>query len=118
MSIRSYVDELNSIKNEINRNNETNKKLRVRKKDLEFKITDYLQNKDQTGLKYNGQAIILENKEKRTIKKKKEKETDVISLLENLGLKHPENVYKQILEVQRGEPVFEKKIKIKNITKF
>ena len=118
MSIRSYVDELNSVKNEIKRNNEVNKKLRLRKKELEDEIADYLRNKEQNGLKYKGQAIILENKEKRKSKKKKQKELDVINLLQNLGLSQPEIVYEQILEVQKDEPILEQKIKIKNLSKF
>ena len=38
--------------------------LRKRARELETNIAGYLESKEQTGLKYNGKAIILEQKEK------------------------------------------------------
>ena len=71
MSIKSYIDELTLINIEIKRNNNINTKLRKRLKEIEVNITSYLKEKDQVGLKYNGKAILIENKEHRPTKKKK-----------------------------------------------
>ena len=73
MSIKQYIDELTKIKNEIKINTLRNKDLRKRAGDLENNISEYLKSKDQEGLKYNGQAIIVENKEKIRHKTKKDK---------------------------------------------
>ena len=43
MSLKGYVDELNHINAEIKRNNLTNKKLRIRAKDLENSIKEYFE---------------------------------------------------------------------------
>lgn len=115
MSIKAYVDELEQIQVEIKRNNARNSILRQRSKELEANIFEYLAHKGQHGIKYNGRAIIMEQKEKRPVKKKKEKEADIISFLENLGVKDPADVYNQLQDVQRSDPVEENKIKFKKI---
>ena len=115
MSIKSYVDELQSVQSEIKRNNVRNRFLRKRAKELEFNITEYLAEKGQHGLKYQGRALIVENKEKRLTKKKKEKEADIISFFQDLGINDPEEAYKRLQETQKGEQIEEKKIKFKKI---
>lgn len=111
MSIKNYVDELESINLEIKRNNMRNKQLRTRAKELEKNISEYLYSKNQTGLKYKGQAILVESKEVRTAKKKKEKQEDVISLLSQLGVSNPSDAYVKLLDIQKGEVVEKQKIK-------
>ena len=115
MSIKAYVDELEQIQVEIKRNNVRNQMLRQRSKELEVNITEYLAQKGQHGIKYNGRAIIMEQKEKRPIKKKKEKEADIISFLEKLGIDDPADVYNKLQDVQRSDPIEENKIKFKKI---
>lgn len=115
MSIKAYVDELEQIQAEIKRNNARNSILRQRSKELEANIADYLAHKGQHGIKYNGRAVVIEQKEKRPVKKKKEKEADIISFLEKLGIDDAADVYNQLLDVQRCDPVEESKIKFKKI---
>lgn len=115
MSIKSYVDELQNIQAEIKRNNVRNKILRQRIKELEVNISKYLEEKGQHGLKYNGNAIIVEKKERRPAKKKKERETDVLQLLESLGVDDPKYAYEKLQDIQKGEPVSENKIKFKKL---
>jgi len=117
MSIKSYVDELEQIQTEIKHNNLRNRGLRQRAKELEANISLYLAGKGQHGLKYKGRAIVLESKEKRPTKKKKDKEASIISLLEEWGLHDTENAYKNLLEVQKEEAVEEQKIKFKKLSK-
>ena len=117
MSIKNYVDELEQIHLEIKRNNIRNKTLRDRAKVLENDIANYLSEKGQPGLKYRDKAIVVESKEKRALKKKKERETDVIELLKDLGVNEPENAYNRLLDVQKGITIEETKIKFKKIPK-
>jgi hypothetical protein len=115
MSIKAQIDELDKIQMEIKRNNSSNKVLRQRAKEIEENISAYLTQKDEPGLKYNGKAIIMENKEKRIQKSKKDKKTDVVSLLESLGINEADSVYEKILDVQKKSPIAERKIKLKKL---
>lgn len=118
MSIKGYVDELEQIQIEIKRNNTRNRSLRQRLKELEANIADYLAQKGQHGLKYNGHAIVVEQKEKRAVKKKKEKEADTLSLFEDLGIDNPQEAYVKLQEVQKGDPVEQMQIKFKKLPKY
>jgi cell division septum initiation protein DivIVA len=117
MSIKSYVDELEQLHMEIKRNNARNKILRQRVKELEANIADYLAQKNQPGLKYKGRAIVVENKAGHTTKGKKEKESDIISFLEDLGVEDPKEAYIKLQDVQRGDLVEKQKIKFKKLPK-
>ena len=118
MSIRAYVDELDTINKEISANNARNRNLRRRLKEVERNITEYLRAKDQNGLKYNGEAIILERKERRPAKNKKSKQEDLINLLRDLGVDDPIEAYDRVVDVQRGDPIEKFNLKVKNLNKF
>ena len=115
MSIKTQIDELEKIQNEIKRNNSLNKTLRQRANEIESNISAYLHEKNEPGLKYNGKAIIVERREKRSQKSKKDKRDDVVTYLENLGLENPSTVYEKILDVQKRSPKAETKIKVKKL---
>lgn len=115
MSIKGYVEELNSVNIEIKNNNIKNKTLRKRAKELENNISEYLNSKEQNGLKYNGKAIILEQKEKFTTKNKKEKQDDIKLLFKSLGVSDPDYAYEKLLETQKGELISQNKLVFKNI---
>jgi hypothetical protein len=115
MSIKGYIDELTMLNTEIKRNNARNKQLRSRVKELEMGIAEYLNSKDQLGLKYNGRAVMVEQSERRPAKKKQEKREDVISLLQEFGVGDTDKAYDRLLEVQKGDPVEYQKVKIKQL---
>lgn len=115
MSIKQYIDELSKVNSEIKQNNTRNKHLRKRITELESDIAEYLKSKDQEGLKYNGQAIIIENKEKHVAKPKKTKQTDVKLLLQQLGVENPDDAYNKLIECQKGEPVIRQKLAFKKL---
>jgi hypothetical protein len=117
MSIKSYVDELEEIQHEIKRNNIKNVQLRQRIKELEINIKTYLNEKGQPGLKYKGKAIIIEEKEIRPTKKKKDREQAMISLFEELGVSDPKDACLRLQDVQRGESVGKTVIKFKKLPK-
>lgn len=115
MSIKAYVDELRLINGEIKRNNIQNKKLRERIRELESHITSYLKSKEHSGLKYNGTAVLLENKEMRGTKKKNERYEETIAYLRSFGVQKPDEVYNNLEDIRKGEPVEKVKLKFKKI---
>ncbi len=115
MSIQSDIKELNDVNNEIKRLSSELKKLRIQSKDIELRIVNFLQEKEQPGVKYQGKAIILENKEKHVKKKKNEQETDALEVLSKFNIPEPEKVLKQILEARKGSLTEIQKLKIKKL---
>lgn len=115
MSIKQWIDELDKLKAEIARNNAINRKLRARSQLLEVNIAEYLKAKDHAGVKYRGRTIQLETKERRVVKQGRQKEADVIEFFANLGMDDPRDVYRQLQNVQRRDPVSHEKVSIKKI---
>ena len=71
--IKIIIDELILLKNELNENNQKNKKLRKRIFDIENQITTSLQKTNMKGLKYKGETYIIMEEKKQTIKAKKDR---------------------------------------------
>ena len=115
MSIKPTITELDKIKAEIARNNGLNRALRQRAKVLEAQISTYLRTKAPTGVKWGDRTIVLETGERRPAKSKSDKERDVISLLEELGVNDPRNAYGRLVDAQKGESIEHQKLKIKKI---
>ena len=115
MSISGDVNELNEINAEIKRVSLHLKNLRTRAKLVEERIVNYLREKDQPGVKFQGRAIILENKSKRVAKKKSQKEADALRILEDYGVHNPEKVLEEVLEARKGYPQEVQKLKIAKI---
>ena len=113
MSIQSSIKELDAIKLEIKRNNESNRRLRERSKVLELQIKDYMEAKDHVGLKFKNQSIILENAVSRKRKVESKKNTELIDWLKSRGISEPEKACVEIRQLQKGEEVEIKKVKIK-----
>jgi hypothetical protein len=114
--IQNHVDELNNIRAEIIRNNMRNKILRKRVIELEAHILAYLKEKEQTGVKYKGKAIIVETQEKFK-QNRKHKEELGIDYFRQLGVNDAEKAYRKLLEVQKGESVEKQTLKIKSLDK-
>jgi hypothetical protein len=68
--------------------------------------------KQQPGVKFQGTAIILEEKEKHASKKPKERDDDAILVLQRLGVENPEQALKDILASRKGEKIASEKLKI------
>lgn len=113
MSIKADVNELYLINSEIKRLTKRLKELRKIAETINTRITDYLKEKDQPGVKYKGNEIRITQKTKRISKKKKEQEDDVLQILRNNGIDNPRDVLEQIIEARKGEAVDYSKIIIK-----
>ena len=82
MSIVNFINELQSIKLAITKHNQENASLRKRAKIIEQQITEYLESKDQPGVKFQDTAIIVDKQQKYSYKSKKDTEEDSLKILE------------------------------------
>lgn len=115
MSIQGYVVELQRLKIELKNLNTKRRVLLKQVKDIEAKISAFLKEKDQPGVKYQGTAIILEQKEKPVKKKNKDRDSDAISVLKNYGIDDAENVFKKLMEARKGALEVKETLKITNL---
>jgi len=113
MSIQSYLNELNSIKSELKTIRTRGTLLRSRAKKIEEHIKEYLDSKEQPGLKYKGTAIIREIKTKHNNKKIVEQKADCIQVLEKYGINNPEKLLEELHDAKKGHPIEETKLKFK-----
>jgi hypothetical protein len=112
MSIKADVIELESIRSEIKLLNIRRKKLKQAEKIVEERISQYLKAKEQPGLKHQGTAVILEEKEMPGPKKNKDRDNDAISVLKKYGIQDSEKILKEILDARKGTGVLKQKLKI------
>ena len=111
--IRSEMKELKEVNTEIKRLAISLKMLRERKKGLEDDIIEYLNRTGQPGIKYEDLIVLAGEKKCRDKKKKEEKELDVLTILEDHGLRNSRETYLEILEAMRGEQKIAPSLKIK-----
>ena len=112
MSIQSYITELEAINAEIRRNNDSNRKLRVRSKVVENHITGYLDSTNREGVKFKGKKFMLEEKVSHKRRGKKAKEEETMRLLSDMGISNTREAYTKIMNAQKGEEVETRKLKI------
>lgn len=112
MSIQTDVTELQRIREELKLLSQKRKKLVEREKIIKAKIASFLKAKDQPGVKYQGTAIILEEKECPKPKKNKERDADAMSVLEKYGIQDTQKVLQELLEARKGEKTIKESVKI------
>ena len=117
MSIQANVQELKEINKEIKRLRGVTSELRKRGEILKKSIIEYLNEKEQPGLRDNNTALIIENKPKKLGKSKKDIEKDSLKVLQEHGISNPADVLKEILKARQGDQVQIQQIKIQPITK-
>jgi len=115
MSIKGDVNELKNINTEIKQLTARTRSLRQKAKSAEARILNYLKEKEQPGVKYNGTAVVIETKTKRASKKAKDREGDALQVLKDHGIHNARDVLDEILEARKGESVPNHKIKIKKL---
>lgn len=107
-NIKAEFDELSSINIEIKRNLETLRKLREKKRVLEASITAYLNEKNLPGVKYNGDVILLERKDKKITKSKKARDEELLNLLRESGVHRAEELVTKIKNVGKEQITMER----------
>jgi hypothetical protein len=117
MSIQANVRELKEINTEIKRLRGTMSELKKRGDAVKKSIIEYLNEKEQPGLKDDNTALIIENKPKKLGKSKKDIEKDSLKVLQEHGISNAADVLKEILKARRGDEVQIQQIKIQPLKK-
>lgn len=115
MSIRTDVEQLESIRREMKMLAEKRKILKQRENQIIERISSYLKSKNQPGVKYQGKAVIMEEKETFKRRKPKDCDADALTVLERYGVKSPQKVLTELMTTRKGEKVVKTKLKYKNI---
>lgn len=93
--IRASLEELKSIAQELHNINKKTKELRLRKKELENKVLEYLDSNGKPGLKLDNIVFMTSEKRASARKKKSEVVRDSVDVLRKHGLE--DNVAQEIL---------------------
>jgi hypothetical protein len=117
MSLKSCIEELESINKEISLINIRKKKLFDNKKKLEENIKNILKEKEQPGVRHHGIAYKIDKKETRQNKKKKEQLKDIINILKKNNIDNPEKLLNDINEAKKGEYITQEKLKVEKLKK-
>lgn len=117
MSIQADIREIESIMAELKRLTIRRKQLNEQKQKVEERIQAYLKSKEAPGVKHNGFAIILDEKEKHDKKPKKEQIQDSLAVLQKYGIQDTQKVFQELMEAKKGEMIIKEKVKIQKIKK-
>lgn len=114
MSIQEELQELDSVNKQIAQLNKQLKTWKQRKKELEVSISEYIREKDLPGVKFQGKAVILEERPTFDRKKKKQQEADAIEVLRRYGINNAEQALHEVMSARRGEEKITNKLKLMN----
>lgn len=101
--IRQDLKELSNIIEESKRLGEQLSVLRDRKRELEQRLIEYLQNTDEVGLKYESFIFIPKDKKIRKKLKKKERDEAAVRVLGDYGVDQPKEAYEKLLDAMKGD---------------
>lgn len=116
MNVQGDYLQLQRINTEIKRLNGKLGELRRVRTELKERIREYLHATNQPGFQYKGEAVILKTKAKRTMKPAKTRQEDALRVLESLGIERPEDAWKQLEEIRKGDPFDEEEVVITKTT--
>jgi hypothetical protein len=108
LTIKQMMSELNTLKLEIKNRRADLKKLTDRVKDINEKISVFLKEKNQPGIKDQSQGIaIISKKVKRVVRKKKKEEKDeTMNVLRHfMSDDKAQRIFNELKESKKGETV-------------
>jgi hypothetical protein len=108
LTIKQMMSELNTLKLEIKNRRTDLKKLTDRVKDINEKISAFLKEKNQPGIKDQSQGIaIISKKVKRVVRKKKKDEKDeTMNVLRHfMSDDKAQRIFNELKESKKGETV-------------
>jgi hypothetical protein len=108
LTIKQMMSELNTLKVEIKNRRTDLKKLTDRVKDINEKISAFLKEKNQPGIKDQSQGIaIISKKVKRVVRKKKKDEKDeTMNVLRHfMSDDKAQRIFNELKESKKGETV-------------
>ena len=117
MSIQADINELNQIEEELSRMRKRMSQLRKQKEAVEQRVLQFLESKDQPGVKFRGKAILADKRTSRSYKNPKKKTEDGASILRQYGVHNADKVLDEIIEAMKGEKIEKEKLKIKKTIK-
>jgi hypothetical protein len=116
MSIKSDVLELEGIRLELKSLTLKRKKLKEKEKIVESRIAEFLESKNQPGVKHAGTAVLLQKQEKFPSKKPKEQTQASLAVLEKNGIRDAERILKELMDARKKEEsIVKQSIKIQKI---
>jgi hypothetical protein len=115
--IASMVNELQVLTIEIKNRTSELFKFRKRKENLEAKILEFLDEKNLPGAKYKNIAVMSSEKPSRLRKKKNEKVSEAIAILNNYGISNGAKIFNEIQEALKGDQTSKKVLKLSDINK-
>lgn len=113
--IKGLINELQSINTNLKLLRKETMQLNKRKKKIEKELSEFIEHKEQPGLKYKNIAILPNEKTKREYKKRVDKERDGRSVLEKYGIQNSDSVLKEVIEAMKGAEFTTNTIKVKKI---
>lgn len=107
MNPSGYINEINSITEDLKRRDAVSKKLREQKKIAQGRLYDYMKNNNIA--EYQGiKASSIAPKPKKILKTKEEKKDDAIALFRAKGVHDPEDFYEKFIKTQKTEEISRK----------
>ena len=113
MSIKSYLSELDSINNELERIKNLQKKLKDKKALIEENIQDWFIKNCQTSITYNGKVISVNNTTSSKRKKKAQKIEDINDILKKYGIHNNKKIVSELFDVNKGNKIQTTKLNFK-----
>lgn len=104
MSIQRDLDELHQLNLELQRLKGLIKNYNEQKTNIEKRIITFLKNQEQSGVRYNDTAILLQQKNIRNKKKKTERIEDLQTVLKKYDIKGNDSLIHDIIEASKGLP--------------
>ena len=109
---RAELIELKNIHIEITRLKNTLKELSTKSKTLTESIHKFLKDTNQQSISYGDFKIEATLKQRRQRKKQAEKEKDIVTVLQNAGIRDAKRLYLEINNSLKGEVTTESSIKV------
>ena len=116
MSITAELNELESLNKEITRLSTNLRALRKQKKEIEDRVSKFIETQEKPGLKYKGNQFLPQTKQVVDRKRStKMKESSAVDVLKQYGMSEGDSkvVVSQIIEAMRGPRKEETKLLIK-----
>lgn len=116
-TIIGNIKELKSLENEIKRLSLEMRSLKLRKKIIEEQIIDYLEENNQPGIKYNNTIILAHERLKTVAKKKPERISNGMGVLERHGVRDAGKALEELMIAMKGNTSKVSYLKIKDNSK-
>ena len=112
-TISEVMKEMNQIVLELKILNEKARQLRNRKKELESQVIQYLEDTETPGLKYHDLIVLKAETTSKKPKNKKDKDSDLINTLHELGISDTKKATEAIKKALSGQEEVVTKLKFK-----